>query len=91
MTHTSPTTPAHQTAQATALHLAHSTRPVIPRDRLLRLADVENTTGLRKSSIYALAREGKFPKPINLSRRMSAWSESAVLSWVQDRIQGVQQ
>lgn len=89
MTHTSPTTSTHQPAPA--LHLAHSTRPVVPRDRLLRLPDVENTTGLRKSSIYAMAKAGTFPKPINISRRMSAWSESAVLSWVQDRIQGVQQ
>ena len=75
-----------QSTPAPALHLAHSTRPVIPRDRLLRLPDVETMTGLRKSSIYTLIKEGKFPKQITVTRRMSAWAESAVLQWVQDRI-----
>lgn len=84
------TTATHQnkptTMPAPALHLAHSTRPVIPRDKLLRLPDVESITGLKKSSIYAMERVGKFPKHIAVTRRMSAWPESAVLQWVQDRI-----
>lgn len=71
---------------APALHLAHSVRPAVPRDRLLRLKDVETTTGLKKSSVYEMVRAGKFPRPININRRMSAWSENAVLQWVQDRI-----
>lgn len=75
-----------QSPPAPALHLAHSTRHVIPRDRLLRLPDVEAMTGLRKSSIYTLIKDGKFPKQITVTRRMSAWAESAVLQWVQDRI-----
>lgn len=62
-------------------------RPVIPRDRLLRLPEVESLTGIKKSTIYELMRQGKFPRHIKLNRRMAMWPETAVLQWVQDRIQ----
>lgn len=68
------------------MHVVHSTRPVVPRDRLLRLADVEATTGCKKSTIYKLMKEGKFPRCIYVTGRMVAWPETAVLSWVQARI-----
>nr|WP_315203996.1 AlpA family phage regulatory protein [uncultured Albidiferax sp.] len=65
---------------------AEAPRHIPPRDRFLRLTDVETTTGCKKSTIYKLMKEGKFPKCINITRRMAAWSEAAVLQWVQDRI-----
>lgn len=66
--------------------LSPATGAVIPRDRLLRLPAVEEVTGCKKSTIYTLMKEGKFPKSISITRRMSAWPETAVLQWVQDRI-----
>lgn len=69
------------------VHIAASAAPVIPRDRIVRLHEVERLSGLSKSSIYALAKEGKFPKQITIHRRMAGWSEAAVLSWVQSRLQ----
>lgn len=72
---------------APAVHLAHSAKPVIPRDRLLRLPEVESATGCKKSTIYKLMKEGKFPACVRITSRMSAWPESLVLQWVQDRIQ----
>lgn len=72
---------------APSVHLAHTTKPVTPRDRLLRLPDVEAATGCKKSTIYKLMKEGKFPSCIRITSRMSAWPESAVLQWVQERIQ----
>lgn len=71
--HTTPATP--------------SSRPVILRDRLLRLPDVEATTGMKKSTIYLLMKQGKFPQCIAITRRMVAWPETSVLMWVQERIQ----
>lgn len=71
---------------APSVHLAHSAKPVTPRDRLLRLPDVEAICGIRKSSIYALMKEGKFPRCVRITSRLSAWPESAVLQWVQERI-----
>ena len=60
--------------------------PLVPRDRLLRLPDVSDIVGIRKSSIYALMKEGKFPKCIYVTSKTVAWPESAVLAWVNDRI-----
>lgn len=57
-----------------------------PRPRLIRLPDVEALTGCKKSTIYLLLREGRFPKPVRLSSRLVAWSEAAVLDWIQAQI-----
>ena len=71
---------------APAVHLAYSQKPVVQRDRFLRLPAVEELTGFRKSTIYEWMRTGRFPKPARLGARMVAWPETAVLQWVQDRI-----
>ena len=60
--------------------------PLVPRDRLLRLPDVADIVGIRKSSIYALMRANKFPKCVYITSKTVAWPESAVLAWVNDRI-----
>ena len=65
--------------------------PATPRDRLIRLPDVESATGCKKSTIYDLMKSGRFPKPVRLSARHVVWPESAVLQWVQDRIREAQQ
>jgi prophage regulatory protein len=57
----------------------------------LRLAEVESLTGLKKSSLYGMARTGKFVKPIKLSARCVAWSEAAVQKWIADRVAEGQQ
>lgn len=72
------------------MQVVHAARPVVPRDRLLRLADVEAVTGCKKSTVYKLMKEGRFPACIRVTTRMVAWSESAVLTWVQERIGGAQ-
>jgi prophage regulatory protein len=53
----------------------------------LRLPEVEALTGCRKSTVYKLMKEGKFPKSVRITDRMAAWPESSVLQWVQERIQ----
>lgn len=68
------------------MQLVSDVRPQVRRDRLLRLPEVEAATGLKKSSIYLLTQRGEFPRAVRLTGRCVAWSESAVLQWVQDRI-----
>lgn len=68
------------------MQVVHQSRPVVPRDRLVRLPKVESMTGCKKSTIYLMLGQGRFPKPVRLSARMVAWPETAVLQWVQDRI-----
>lgn len=72
------------------MQVVHQSRPVVPRDRLVRLPGVEELTGCKKSTIYELMRAGKFPKSVRVNARMVAWSETAVLQWVQDRISEAQ-
>lgn len=72
--------------QTPSVQLVHTQKPVTPRDRLLRLPEVEHLTGLKKSALYRMAKEGKFPAPLRLTAKASAWNEAAVLQWIQDRI-----
>ncbi|CUA97545.1 helix-turn-helix transcriptional regulator [Comamonas thiooxydans] len=60
------------------------------KERLIRLPVVEEVTGCKKSTIYKLMKEGKFPPCVRITSRMVAWPETAVLTWVQARIQGQQ-
>jgi prophage regulatory protein len=73
---------SNTTPQATATPAPAEAKP----DRLIRLAEVETLTGLKKSSLYSLTRAGKFVKPIRLSSRCTAWSHAAVQAWIQARI-----
>ena len=73
---------SNTTPQATATPAPAESKP----DRLIRLAEVETLTGLKKSSLYGLTRAGKFVKPIRLSSRCTAWSHAAVQAWIQARI-----
>ena len=68
------------------MQVVHQTRPVVPRDRLVRLPEVEGITGCTQSTIYDLMRAGKFPRSVRLNARMVAWPETSILQWVQDRI-----
>lgn len=57
--------------------------------QLIKLPDVINLTGLSSSSVYRLASNGEFPKPIKLTAggRSSAWIAEEVNQWVEERIQ----
>ncbi|MHC6799610.1 helix-turn-helix transcriptional regulator [Vibrio diabolicus] len=48
---------------------------------LIPLLQVKNLTGLSKTSIYKLMRNGCFPLNIKVGRRSSRWVESEVVEW----------
>ena len=57
-------------------------------DRLLRIAEVKKLTGLGRTTIWQLGRDGLFPKRVKLSGtrgRAVGWRESEVRQWVADR------
>jgi len=54
--------------------------------QIKKLLEVINTTGLSGSSIYRMAKEGTFPKPIKLGERSSGWIGSEVDQWLDKRI-----
>ncbi|KLN56357.1 prophage CP4-57 regulatory protein (AlpA) [Variovorax paradoxus] len=79
--------------EALALLRTESTLPVarttnIPPDRLLRLPEVERLTGLSRSAIYEQMRRGIFPRSVKAGQRTAAWPESAVQSWIAQRMNG---
>lgn len=68
------------------MRLATETSAPVRRDRCVRLPEALKLSGLGKSTLYELMRGGKFPRNVRLHGRTVAWSEGAILSWVQDRL-----
>ncbi len=56
-------------------------------DRVFRLQDVLNITGLKRSNLYDLISKGMFPMQISLGPRSVGWLSSEIFIWQQDRIQ----
>ena len=54
-------------------------------DRLLRRREVEDMTGLSRSSIYRLMKLGLFPRPVKVGRSAVRWNKSAVAAWIESR------
>lgn len=48
---------------------------------LITLFQVKNLTGLSKTSIYKLMKNGCFPLNVKVGRRSSRWVESEVIEW----------
>ena len=53
---------------------------------LLRIKAVKEKTGLKHATLYKLIGEGKFPKPIKITERCSAWLLSEGEMFIQNRI-----
>jgi prophage regulatory protein len=56
------------------------------QQKLLRLPQVKQTTGLSKSTIYARIAEGTFPKQIPLGPRLVVWVESDIQNWISKQV-----
>jgi len=66
-------------AKAAPLHPA-------PNECALRLPQVCRVTGLRRSMIYRLQAEKRFPQRIKLSERAVGWLEREVQEWLAQRV-----
>ena len=55
-------------------------------ETLLRWPSVAKRVGICRSHAESLIRDGKFPKPIKLSKRVSAWVESDINTWIEERV-----
>ena len=56
--------------------------------KFLKLPAVMHLTQLSRSSIYALMKEGSFPRQVKLGKRSVAWLEESILNWIKTRIEG---
>ena len=53
---------------------------------ILRLPEVKRLTGLGRSSIYQMIKDGVFPRPVSLSLRAVGWTAGDIRSWLETRI-----
>lgn len=53
-----------------------------PPPRLLRLPEVMDRVGLRRSAIYQRMSEGRFPKCRSLGPKCSVWVEAEISAWI---------
>lgn len=47
----------------------------------MRIKQVAETTGLSKSSVYDLIKNGDFPRPVKISEHRSGWVKAEVDAW----------
>ena len=56
------------------------------RRALLKLPQVRQRVPLSRATIYAMASENRFPRPIKLGGHASFWIEEEIDSWLQQQI-----
>ncbi len=54
--------------------------------KIIRLADLPDYVGLKRSQIQALIERGEFPRPVKLSARRIAFLASEIAEWQAKRI-----
>jgi prophage regulatory protein len=55
--------------------------------RLLRLPQVIDRVGLRRSRLYQKVAAGEFPAPVRISANAIGWLEHEVNRWIERRIE----
>lgn len=54
--------------------------------KIVRLRAAKDWTGLSRSTIYAMMKNGTFPKSLSLGARAIGWLESDIQAWIDTRI-----
>ena len=54
--------------------------------RFIRLPEVINRTGYRRTSIYQKVAEGTFPAPVKLGPRAVGWLSTEIDAWIDERV-----
>ena len=53
--------------------------------KILRLKAVKDSTGLSRSTIYAMLKAGNFPQSVKLGLRSVGWYEADIQGWITSR------
>lgn len=54
-------------------------------DEIKRMRGVTEATGLGKSQVYELMKQGEFPRPITLVGTAKGWLSSEIAEWIESR------
>ena len=57
-------------------------------ERLIRLPEVMQLTGIGKTTVYEHMKNGTFPKSYRVCTRLSAWRLSEIRTWINERVCG---
>jgi prophage regulatory protein len=57
--------------------------------KLLRFPAVRERTGLSRSTIWRLERQGAFPRHHRISANAVAWVEDDIAKWIQSKVAGI--
>lgn len=71
-----------KTAEVSAAAAARIEPAGTHQPRLLRLPEVMDRVGLRRSAIYQRMSEGRFPKCRTLGAKCSVWVEAEINDWI---------
>jgi prophage regulatory protein len=55
---------------------------------LMRRKTVQELTGLSRSGLYLVIKNGTFPKPIKIGLRAVAWKATDIYIWIESKISG---
>lgn len=80
--------PPQQHEQTRGVEHCQQSHPSLPTQpiRMLRLAQVIDATGLRRSKLYELQAQGDFPRRVKIASRSVGWVEAEVQDWLARRI-----
>ncbi|HYC42360.1 MAG TPA: AlpA family transcriptional regulator [Noviherbaspirillum sp.] len=53
---------------------------------IIRLPQVKERTGLSRTTLYSLIKEGKFARPISIGARAVGWLSSDIDAWIEARV-----
>lgn len=53
--------------------------------KVYRRPEVEEITGLSRTSIYKMMNRGEFPRPVRLTKRAVGWPEKVIAEWLEAR------
>ncbi len=54
--------------------------------RIMRLPEVQELTGLKRTTIYEKMKTGEFPVRIALTTRTVGWVQSEIEDWIENKI-----
>lgn len=54
-------------------------------EKHLRRTEVEEITGLSRTSIYRMMDAGEFPRPVRITRKAVRWPSSVIEKWLAGR------
>ena len=57
-----------------------------PQRCILRLPEVQKRTGYKRTHIYNLMKQGKFPQSFRIGIRAVGWDSIEIDQWIEDRL-----